>query len=269
MNCDLVGHLIDDYLENELSQRDRHLLEAHLAKCFRCAEELRRRPAFERDMRRALSASVQPLRLSSDASSRIIEAAEHSLDRATWSNRAFFTLRLMAGAMAVALLLIGLFYLTGRIPVPSHLKRVALLPANKLLLSEPDPVTLSVGDQPVPRITDASTSSLPQTSFLFEPRSMRPQQPFTMTVFLQSDLPRSLDSVRLDLDISGPTGYYRFALAVKGPLPAHGVSILRLTPELLAVPCQEQYLISPVEMFEMPGIYSLRITLFDPVIASQ
>jgi hypothetical protein len=98
---------------------------------------------------------------------------------------------------------------------------------------------------------------------------MRPHVPFTMTVLLQSDLPQPLETVHLDLDISGPTGFYRFGLAVEGPLPAQGVSILRVTPELLAEPCEEQYLIAPTEVFSLPGVYTLRVTLSDPVVASR
>lgn len=267
MNCDLAGRLIDDYLEIGLSQRDRHLLEKHLVSCRRCAEELRSRPAFDRDMRCALAASVRPLNLSSEASTRIVAAAERSLHRAIWSHRAIVTFRLMTGAVAAALLIVGLFALTGHIPVPSHLRPIALLPANRLRFADSQSITLSAGDQPAPRRTAASTTSLPVASLMVEPRDLRPYQPFTMTVLLQSDLPRPLETVRLDLDISGPTGFYSFGLAVKGPLPAHGVSIFRVTPELLAEPCREQYLISPTDVFSLPGVYTLRMTLFDPVAA--
>jgi hypothetical protein len=269
MNCDLAGCLIDDYLENGLSQRDRHQLEKHLARCTHCANELRRRPTLERDLRRALAASVGSLSLSSDASTRIVESAEESLNRAVWAHRATLTFRLMSGAVAAALVLVALFALAGRIPVPSQLKPIALVPANKLTLSDSNPDTLSVGDQPLPRLTATSTASLPRTSLLIEPREMRPHLPFTMTVLLQSDLPQPLETVRLDLDISGPTGFYRFGLVVKGPLPAHGVSIFRVTPAVLAKPCREQYLIEPTDIFSLPGVYTLRVTLSDPVVASR
>jgi hypothetical protein len=269
MNCGLAGCLIDDYLENELSQRDRHQLEKHLAHCPHCADELRRRPTFERDLRRALAASVHALSLSSDASTGMVESAEESLNRAVWSHRAALTFRLMSGAIAAALVLVAMFTLAGRIPDPSQLKPIALLPANRLTLSDSNPDTLSVADQPIPRRTAISTVSLPRTSLLIEPRDMRPNLPFTMTVLLQSDLPQPLEAVRLDLDISGPTGFFRFGLAVKGPLPAHGVSIFRVTPDLLAEPCEEQYLIEPTDVFSLPGVYTLRVTLSDPVIAQR
>jgi hypothetical protein len=267
MNCDLAGRLIDDYLETGLGQRDRHQLEKHLACCRRCAAEFRSRPAFDRDMRCALTASVRPLKLSSEASERIVAAAEQSLHRAIWSHRAILTFRVMTGAVAAALLIVGLFALTGHIPVPSHLRPIALLPASMLRFSDSQPVTLFAGDQPTPRHKVASTTSLPVASLLVEPRDLHPYQPFTMTVLLQSDLSHPLETVRLDLDISGPTGFYSFGLAVKGPLPAHGVSIFRITPELLAEPCREQYLISPTDVFSLPGVYTLRMTLFDPVAA--
>jgi hypothetical protein len=267
MNCDLAGRLIDDYLEIGLGERDRHLLEKHLASCRRCAAEFRSRPSFDRDMHSALTASVRPLKLPSEASTRIVAAAEQSLHRAIWSHRAILTLRVMTGTVAVALLIVGLFALTGHIPVPSHLRPIALLPTSMLRFADSQPVTLFAGDQPTPRHTVASTSSLLRASLLVEPWDLRPHQPYTVTVLLQSDLPHPIETVRLALDISGPTGFHSFALAVRGPLPTHGVSIFRVTPELLAESCREQYLISPTDLFSLPGVYTLRMTLFDAVAA--
>jgi len=137
MNCDLAGCLLDEYLENGLSQRDCQQLEKHLARCPHCAAELRRRPAFERDLRRALATSVRPLSLSAELSRRIIESAEQSLHRAVWSRRVALTFRLMSGALAAMLVLVAIFALLGHIPVASHFKPIALLPANKLPLSTP------------------------------------------------------------------------------------------------------------------------------------
>jgi hypothetical protein len=51
-------------------------------------------------------------------------------------------------------------------------------------------------------------------------------------------------------------------------LPAQGISILRLTPELLANTCQEQYLIEPTDVFSMAGTYNVRLTLSDAVVSS-
>lgn len=269
MNCDLAGSLIDGYLEDRLSQRDRHLLEKHAARCHQCAADLRAQPAFEREVRRALAASVRPLYLSSDVSTKIVTEAGDSLQRAVRSRRIGLTVRLMSGAVAAALVIVSLLALSGRIPVPSHLRPIALLPASKLALSASSPDALAPGEQLTPRLTSTSSTSLPRASLLVEPRNMEPSEPFTMTVFLQSDLPQPLDAVRLDLEITGPTGFFRFGLAVKGPLPAHGVSIFRVTPETLAKPCEEQYLISPTDVFSLPGTYTLRVTLFDPVVTSQ
>jgi hypothetical protein len=269
MNCDAAGRLLDDYLENGLSQRDRQLMEEHLARCRHCAEEVRRRPALERDLQRALAASVHPLYLSSDASTRIVEAAEVSLHRAIWSHRATLTFRLMTGAVAAALLVIGLFALLGQIPVPSGFRPIALLPLNNLRMSEAEPVVLSSGEQPTHRIAAASAGSLPRASLLFEPEDMRPEMPFTMTLLLQSDTHQPLEAVGLDLDITGPTGSYSFGLSLKGPLPAHGVSIFRVTPELLAGQCEEHYLVAPTDVFGLPGAYTLRATLYDAVAASE
>jgi hypothetical protein len=266
VNCEQFSHLIDDYLEDYLNQRDRDLLEEHLSCCSRCTAELRRRPAFERRIRRALATSVQPLSLPADTSARIVGAAEDSLRRARRSGLAIWGLRLMATAAALSLLLTGFLFLAGEIPVPSPVRPVALLPENQVSLAALDPVRISPEEQAAQGIEPAS--SLPRASLFFEPRDMRPNQPFTMTVFLHNDRTRPLSSLRLDLDVDGPTGYYRFGLAVKGPLPGQGISILRLTPELLAGTCQEQYLIEPTEVFSEAGTYNVRLTLSDAVASS-
>lgn len=266
MNCEQFNHLIDDYLEDYLNQRDRYLLEEHLSRCSRCTAELRRRPVFERRIRRALATSVQPLSLPADASERIVGAAEDSLRRARRSGRAIWGLRLMTSAVALSLLLAGFFFLAGGIPVSSTVRPLALSPENQVSLAALDPVRLSPEEQAAQG--NEPGSSLPRATLFFEPRDMHPNQPFTMTVFLHNDKDRSLNSLRLDLDVDGPTGYYRFGLAVKGPLPGQGISILRLTPELLAGACEEQYLIEPTDVFSMAGTYNVRLTLSDAVIST-
>jgi hypothetical protein len=75
--------------------------------------------------------------------------------------------------------------------------------------------------------------------------------------------------MHLDLDIDGPTGSYRFGLSFRGPLPAEGMSIFRVTPELLAKPCEERYLMSPTDIFSVPGAYTIRATLLNPVVVSD
>jgi hypothetical protein len=261
MNCDLALSLIDDYIEHRLSRRDCMLLEKHLARCIRCAEEGRRRPAFERDVRQALASSVSPLYLSSDASTRIVQAASKSLNRAAWTQRTVRTFQLLGGAVAAVLVLVGFLSLVGDLPVTSHGRPVALLPRAGF-------DTLLPAEQPAPRLTASSHVSLPKASLLVEPWRMQPQEPFTMTVLLQSDLPQPLETLRLDLDIKGPTGFYTFGMAVKGPLPAHGVSVFRVTPDLLGESAQEQYLMAPSDVFRLPGVYTLRLTVSDPVFSS-
>lgn len=266
MNCDLAVSLLDDYIEHSLSQRDCLLLEKHVAQCPRCVEELRRRPGFERDVRRALAASVRPLYLSPEASTRVVQAATESLNRATWSQRTFLTLRLLGGAVAALLVLVGFLSLVGDLPVASSFRRVALSPTSKLILSQTGMDTLLPAQRPAPRLTTTSQMSMPLASLQVDPWLMHPQEPFTMTVLLQSDLPQPLEKVRLDLDIAGPTGFYRFGLVVRGPLPAHGVSVFRVTPDLLVEPAQEQYLMTPSDLFRLPGTYTLRLTVSDPVL---
>lgn len=261
MNCDLASHLIDDYLENQLSQRDRHFLEEHLSRCFSCAQELYQRPALERDVRKALTASVVPLHLSPGASRRIIQASQDSLLRATRLNGFLLAARATAGALAAFLLVIGLLFLLGRVLGLTQFEALTQLPAIRLPLSELFPANLPARDQAASADTSAFLESWTDGELLVEPLNLHAGEPFTMTVFLNSDMPQPLEDVHLNLDIGGPSGYYHFVLAVKGPLPAHGLSVLRVTPDLLSAPCQEQYLISPADIFKLPGSYAVRVTL--------
>jgi hypothetical protein len=103
---------------------------------------------------------------------------------------------------------------------------------------------------------------------LVEPVHLRPGEPFTITLFLRSDFSQSQDIIQLKLNIEGPSGDYHFVLSLKGPLPAHGVSVVQITPELLADPCQRQYQISPGEMVSVPGVYTLRAILPNPGVVS-
>jgi hypothetical protein len=48
-------------------------------------------------------------------------------------------------------------------------------------------------------------------------------------------------------------------------MPARGLSILQVTPEMLALPSQAQYGVSPTEIFGLPGTYTFRVTLYSPI----
>jgi hypothetical protein len=178
------------------------------------------------------------------------------------------SVRIVSGAVAVFLVTVGLLALLGRIPVQLNLNPVSLLPAKRLLPSEPELGAVLTADQPIPRMT-TPTLSLVEASLLIEPRDLHPHEPFTMTVYLQSDMPEPMETVNLDLEISGPTGLYRFELSFNGPLPAEGMSIFRVTPDLLAKPCEERYLRSPTDMFAVPGVYTVRVTLLNPIVVSE
>lgn len=244
MTCDQACLLIDDYLENRLGHYERQRLENHMVFCPACAEELRNRPAFERTMLRQLTASVQHLHLSPSASQRIVRAAQSSSNRAVWSNRGARVVQALAGVAAVALVVVGVMLLAGQIQVPPDLPQAVQPQANEL------------------------GPSLRFTDLFVEPRDMSPGDTFTITVLLRSDLPESLATAHFNLDIDGPEGDYRFALAARGPLPARGVSVLEVTSEQLADPCQEQYQIVPTDIFRAPGVYTVRATLFGPAAAS-
>ena len=268
MNCEVAGRLIDSLLLDELNQRDRDRMEEHLAHCPRCAVELRKQPALERKMRRALAASVRPLYLSADTSARIVQASEESLIRAGKAHRTMLTVRLVSGALALLLVAVGFLALMGRIPVPSNLKPVSLLPAKSLVAADPEPKAILRAGLPLPDLATPALAPL-EARVVIEPRDLYPREPFTMTVYVQSNMPEPLQTIDLDLDISGPTGLYHFELTFDGPLQTEGTSIFRVTPDLLAVPCEERYLMLPTDMFAVPGTYTIRVVLMHPVVVPE
>ena len=268
MKCEVADRLLDGFMQGELNQRDRNRLEDHLGTCPRCANELRQYPALEREVRRALAASVRPLYLSADVSSRIVQASEESLNRAGRARRVALTVRIASGALAALLVAVALLALLGRIPVPSNLKPVSLLPVKRLLSAEPDVENVFGAGRPVPSMTIPTLTEVDAT-LLVEPRDLHPSDPFTITVYVQSALPEPKDTVRLDLDISGPTGLYRFELSFDGPLPAEGMSIFRVTPDLLVQTCEERYLMSPTDILAVPGTYTIRVIILNPVTVAH
>lgn len=268
MNCESVVRLIDDFLYDELNQRDRSQIEEHLARCPGCTRELRKQPALERDVRRALAAQVRPLYISADVSSRIVRAAEESLGRAGRARRTMLTVRVVSGALAALLVAIGVLALLGRIPVPSNLASVSLAPAKRLPSAEPGLESVLGADRPRPQMETPALSQL-EASMLIEPRDLHAREPFTITVYVQSDLPEPMDTMDFDLEVFGPQSSYRFELAFSGPLPAEGTSVFRITPALLTRPCEERYLMSPTDIFSVPGAYTIRVTLLHPVVVSD
>ncbi len=268
MNCELARRLIDDFMHDELNQRDRVRMEEHLARCPRCAMELRKQPALERDVRRALAASVRPLYVSAEASARIVRASEQSLHRAGRAHRRAFAARVTSGILALLLVAVGFLALLGRIPVPSGLQPVSLVPTKNLPSAEPELGAVFGAGKPVPDLASPVLSQL-SANLLIEPRDLHPGEPFTVTVYLQSDMPEPMETIDLDLDVTGPTGAYHFELSFNGPLPAEGTSIFRVTPDQLADVCAERYLVSPTDMFGSPGTYTIRVTLFVPVLVSD
>ncbi|MFC2031742.1 anti-sigma factor family protein, partial [Chloroflexota bacterium] len=236
MTCHAASHLIDEYLENRLGQLERLRLEQHLAHCSSCSERMHTRSVLERTVRQALAGSVEHRNLSTAASARIVHEVQLGIHHAVWANRFMSGARLMATAAAAALVLIGLFVLLGRIPMPSKSSPVTLLPVRQLFLSgrQQDAVvpieepTLSELHSVSLSSEDSPALSLSRSEYIVEPRNLEPGQPYTITVYLNSDLPQPVDTAHVDLDIRGPTGYYQFPLMVKGPLPAHGVSVLQV-----------------------------------------
>jgi hypothetical protein len=243
MTCDRASQLVDGYLEGLLGPRERRRLEQHLSDCPCCTEELRARLAFEHRLQQALAAAVHNLEMAPDASRRLIQAVEAGLVVSDWRWSAMRVARLVAGALAAVLLVIGLFLLVNRAPLPPSVRQAVLSP----------------GSQPALSVDQADIS--------FEPYGMAPGDRFTITVPIRSDNLQGVDAIRCNLDINGPTGRYQFALFLQGPLPEYGLSVLQVTPDLLAAPCQAQYHVSPSEIFGQEGAYALRVTVFSPSAA--
>jgi hypothetical protein len=235
MNCDL-GPLIDDYLDNALSRTDLQRLERHLGACPHCADEMRERLAFERSVKQALEASVQPLRLPSAASRRILCAVDGQVQQPPLSHQFIRLIPMMSGVAIVALLLAGLFLFLSQISAPLGMERTALLPANQL------------------RALDGG-------GLLVEPREIHPGDLFTVKFPLERDQFPARKSILCTLEISGPSGRYLFVLAMERPSVISGRSVLQVTPDALAAYCQEQYQISPAEILSVPGVYRFRVTL--------
>lgn len=289
IGCDRASRLLDDYLEYRLDNRDRLRVEAHVRRCPRCAKELRARPALEEQLRLAIGASVQPVRLSASAGARIVRAAQKSIRRGIWLNRAMVAGRLFAGAASVLLLVIGLFYLLGRAPLPWAGKVLSpsqatpasparaswdgMLEPGDLHPGETLALALPAGDAgPKTGVSvepaDPSASEQPVTyGLVFEPGQLQVGEPFTTTLLVRNEQDQSIPVSQINLDIEGPQRNYHFELAVSDPLPAERASALRITPDSLAEAIQERYQVSPGEILKTPGVYTIRITLFHTVAA--
>ena len=252
MNCDWASQLIDDLLENRLGRLERQRLEDHLLSCRACSEELRTRPAFDHTLGRGLVASVQHLELSPGASQRIIHESLVASRRGIWSRRALRGGQAVAGLAAVVLLLAAVYLLVTRIDFP-----VQLVPSNTLSPSE-----MVAQERSRPRAL-----SVPPEGLFVEPFNMQPHEAFTITLYIASERLEPTEKVRLALDLSGPTGDYHFVVDASGPFASEGVSALELTPGDLASICQEQYDISPTEIFGQEGVYTIRTTLFSPALS--
>jgi hypothetical protein len=272
VNCSLVDGLIDDYLDNELSPRERRLFEGHLHSCRRCMEELRRRSALDRSVRLALSASVQHHYFPAAASARFMQAAQDGLGRAIWRHRLASVGQVVAGAAAVVLVLVGVYAAAARLSLIPDLDPVTLFPVKQLVSSGRDLVDVTPGaawdpeklQPPAPLLKTQPALFLSPSGSFVDPEPMLPGQPFTITLFVHTNVTRPLESADFDLEIIGPTGYFRFPLSVDGPLPARGVALVRVTTEALAKPCREKYMIAPTSIFGVPGTYRLRYTLLSP-----
>ncbi len=269
MKCASACRRMDSYMENRLGLHERQRLEMHLSSCPGCAEELKRRSELEQALWNALGAAVQHRALSSESSARIVGAAQGSMRRAVRMRRVGLSLRVLASAAALCLVIVGTLVWTGRISIPSKLGPITLAPVKQLIQAAQQPVTMSPMDQrsrperrnSIPSPEDEPMLRLVSGRNLIEPQPLEAGDSFTITIYLYSDLSDPVDEARFDLDISGPSGHYQFPLAMEGPVLAHRLTALRLSAADLAVPCQEKYLIPPTDIFAVPGSYAVQVTL--------
>lgn len=272
MNCSLVDGLIDDYIDNELSPRERSRFEEHLASCGGCRGELRRRSALDRSLRQALGAAVQHRYLSPVTSSQSIHSAQKQLDRSIRHHRVAVAGQVVVGALMAVLAILGLLVALDRLSLPAGLNPITLLPVKRLVSSGRQIVEVSPDSQwdpeglqpPAPAPGTKEGLSLSSSGCFIDPQPLVPGDPFAITLLLHNNLPKTLEAARFDLEISGPTGYFQFPLSVEGPLPARGISLVRVTTESLAGMCQDKYMVPPTHIFRLPGTYKLRITLYRP-----
>lgn len=273
MKCEQAQLLIDEYLEQALNPGDRRHLEVHLASCVGCAEEFRRRASFERALRQGLGVSVQHRALSAQASTEMIHAAQGTLRHAIRSNRVRSGARAAGAVAALALVLVGLSYLLTRLPLALQLRPLALEPVRQWFLARQRPVaTLPLEEVEAGESMAATpTNDMPVLSMMFgdtsiEPELTKPGAQFVLTILFVNNVAEPVKDARFDLEISGPTGDFRFPLAVKGSLRANGVASVHVTDEVLSGPCKEKYLTPATDIFRSPGVYSLRLTLYNPVV---
>jgi anti-sigma factor RsiW len=186
MSCDLTGHLLDDYLDHQLSQRERQRLENHISVCARCAEELQERLALERALRQALTSAVQHLQLTPELSRRILWALDSSARQPMWYGYATRAAQIMAGVGVVILLLAGMFLLLGRVRTPSGVQQVGLPQVNRAFLS------------------------LDRGNIFVEPGTLHPGDLFTVTVPIDDRRLRPLEVLHCNLDIRGPSGRFGY-----------------------------------------------------------
>ena len=272
MNCTVAHQVMDSYLENRLSRYERQRLETHLLSCATCAEEMGSRSSLERAIGQALSAVVQHRVLPPGATAEMIEGAQAAVRRSLWSKRIGLSLQIVTASAAVALVVFGLVLWQAGIPISSTIDRIPLAPVRQFFATEISPAsdlpveTLPFLDpQPVSFSSETQAGlSLTRGESLVQPAGLRPGERFTITALLESELPQELDSVHLELGITGPTGYFDFTLVVRGPFRAQSVSVLQVTPAELARPCQEKYLVAPTDIFGLPGRYLVRVALSIP-----
>ena len=269
MNCGVAGHLMDGYLENTLSAYERQRFEAHLASCPGCRAEMHGRSSLDRAIGEALTAAVHDRVPAASATAATIRSAQGALRRSLWSRRVGLTFQVMAAAAALALVMVGVLWWQAGIPIPSTIGPIPVARIKQFIITEVSPTSKTPVEglgllDPDSRVYPANPEvglSLTRGESLVEPAKLHPGEPFTVTALLESTLPQPLDSAHIELGIDGPTGYYDFALVVRGPFQAQSVSVLEVTSEDLAVPCREKYLQAPTDIFRQPGRYVVRVAL--------
>jgi Putative zinc-finger len=274
IGCDRARRLLDDYLEYRLSNRDQVRLEAHLSGCPACTQEARRRPALERQLSLALGTAVQPLRLSPEVGAQMVRSAQKNVRVGIWLNRALSVGQVVAGTASLLLLVVGLAYVLNQTVLPWTQKPLFEAtdapPAPVVWDAVLTPYDLEPGQTFAAVPAEPPADSQPLTYGLeLAPGPLLSGEPFTTTVMIHNGQEEPLPLTQVNLDIEGPQQSYHFELAVSNPLPADRVSVLQITPEQLAQATRERYQVSPDQILSTPGLYTIRVTLFHPAIASD
>jgi hypothetical protein len=237
VDCDRVGELIDGYLDRRLIARDRRQLETHVGHCPGCGQELRSRASLDRYIRNGIAAAVDFRRLSPAATARIVASTRSAARQASQTTHLIGAVRASAGGLAVLLVVVGLGY---------SLMHIA---PNWPGFSLPLPATAA----PVPSLTLGS--------FAIDPSQLHTGELFNTTIILHNELNVPQPVSPITMDIQGPHRRYHFVFVSDEPVPARATAVLNVPSTWLAEASEDQYQVLAGDILDVPGTYSITLTL--------